>query len=211
MIKQVCVIMSIALFFSACITKNQIDKPKKEIVISYDEYLKLLEDQNVVSKKSISKTGKELKVRKPIVTPQEYKEIITQDDSNDFLPTTKKEITQALMDFYDEWKDVKYKFGGTSKKGIDCSAFTQRVFKEKFDMDIPRSTLTQVEIGTPVKKSELKLGDLIFFKTGKVDRHVGIYMGNGKFMHASIKGIKFTRLDKPFYTKTYWTSRRVIE
>lgn len=115
-----------------------------------------------------------------------------------------------LMDFYNEWKDVKYKFGGNSKKGIDCSAFTQRVLKEKFDVSIPRTTRTQVKVGKVIKKSNLKIGDLVFFKTGKTDRHVGIYMGNGEFMHASIKGIKFTKLDKPFYKKAYWTSRRVI-
>lgn len=119
-------------------------------------------------------------------------------------------IQEALADFYQEWKNVKYKFGGESKKGIDCSAFTQRVFKEKFNLEIPRTTRTQVKIGETVKKSELELGDLIFFKTGKRDRHVGIYIGEGKFMHASIKGVKITNLDKPFYKKSYWVSKRVI-
>lgn len=117
---------------------------------------------------------------------------------------------QALMDFYKEWKNVKYKYGGNSKKGIDCSAFTQRVFKEKFNLKIPRTTITQVKVGKYIKKSELKIGDLVFFKTGIRDRHVGIYMGNGNFMHASIKGVKFTKLNKPYYKKNYWTSRRVF-
>lgn len=120
------------------------------------------------------------------------------------------DMNQALMDFYNEWKNVKYKFGGNSKKGIDCSAFTQRVYKEKFDIKIPRSTRTQVKIGIKIKKSQLEMGDLIFFKTGKIDRHVGVYMGDGKFMHASIKGVKFTKLNKPYYKKAYWTSRRII-
>jgi lipoprotein Spr len=120
-------------------------------------------------------------------------------------------VHNALMDFYNKWKGVKYKFGGDDRKGIDCSAFTQKVFKEKFDLDIPRTTRTQVKIGTTVKKSELELGDLIFFKTGRVDRHVGIYIGEGKFMHASIKGVKVTKLNKPFYKKAYWTSKRVID
>lgn len=119
-------------------------------------------------------------------------------------------INKSLSSFYKEWKGVKYKFGGNSKKGIDCSAFTQRIYKEKFDIKIPRSTRTQVKVGKEVKKSNLELGDLIFFKTGKVDRHVGVYMGNGDFMHASIKGVKFSKVDKPFYKKAYWTSRRII-
>lgn len=120
------------------------------------------------------------------------------------------DMNKALMEFYNEWKHVKYKLGGNSKRGIDCSAFTQRIFKEKFDVKIPRTTRTQVKVGKRIKKSELILGDLVFFKTGKTDRHVGIYMGDGTFMHASIKGIKFTKLNKPFYKKTYWTSRRII-
>ena len=119
--------------------------------------------------------------------------------------------TQAFMDFYNEYKNVKYKFGGDSKKGIDCSAFTQKVYKEKFGIDISRTTRSQVNEGIEVKKSELIPGDLVFFKTGKTDRHVGIYVGNGDFLHASIKGVKFTKLDKPFYKKNYWTSRRIIE
>ena len=143
-----------------------------------------------------------------IITLGKYKKILAQNEilSNNDSDDMNKEI----MDFYNEWKGVKYRFGGNSKKGIDCSAFTQRIYKEKFDIRIPRSTRTQVKVGTKVNKSDLELGDLIFFKTGKIDRHVGIYMGNGDFMHASIKGVKFSKLDKPFYRKAYWTSRRII-
>lgn len=120
-------------------------------------------------------------------------------------------INKKIMHFYNEWKDVKYKFGGNSKKGIDCSAFTQRIYKEKFNIKIPRTTRTQVKAGKEITKAKLELGDLIFFKTGKVDRHVGVYMGNGDFMHASIKGVKLSKVDKPFYKKAYWTSRRIID
>ena len=143
-----------------------------------------------------------------IITLGKYKKILAQNEilSNNDSDDMNKEI----MDFYNEWKGVKYRFGGNSKKGIDCSAFTQRIYKEKFDIRIPRSTRTQVKVGTPIDKSELELGDLIFFKTGKIDRHVGVYMGNGDFMHASIKGVKFSKVDKPFYKKAYWTSRRII-
>jgi len=120
-------------------------------------------------------------------------------------------IHDALMDFYKHWEGVRYKYGGNSKNGIDCSAFTQKVFKQKFNLDIPRTTRTQVKVGQTINKDQLKQGDLIFFKTGKIDRHVGIYIGDGKFMHASIKGVKVTNLNKPFYQKTYWTSKRVLD
>ena len=144
----------------------------------------------------------------PIITPEEYKKLIQADET--LSENDVKDMNQEIMDFYNEWKNVKYRFGGNSKKGIDCSAFTQRIYKEKFDIKIPRSTRTQVKVGKEVKRSDLELGDLIFFKTGKIDRHVGVYMGNGDFMHASIKGVKFSKVDKPFYKKAYWTSRRII-
>jgi len=146
---------------------------------------------------------------KPIITPEEYKKML-EEQTSQVHNSREKDMNKALMDFYNEWKNVKYKFGGNSKRGIDCSAFTQRIYKEKFDTKIPRSTRTQVKVGKEIKKSELELGDLVFFKTGVQDRHVGVYMGNGDFMHASIKGIKFTKLDKPFYKRKYWTSRRII-
>jgi len=153
-------------------------------------------------------------INEPIETQKkEEKQLVKNEISQTIQIEKSKEIAmnQALMDFYNEWKNVKYRFGGNSKKGIDCSAFTQRIYKEKFDTNIPRSTRTQVKVGKEIKKSELELGDLVFFKTGKIDRHVGVYMGNGDFMHASIKGVKFTKLDKPFYKRKYWTSRRIID
>jgi len=146
----------------------------------------------------------------PICSNNEYKNILQREKEDFKRQQHLAYVEAALMEFYNEWKGVKYKYGGNSKKGIDCSAFTQKVFKEKFHLNIPRTTRTQVKIGKTVKKEQLELGDLIFFKTGKIDRHVGIYIGNGEFMHASIKGVKVTKLNKPFYKKAYWTSKRVI-
>merc|ERR1711879_91991 len=128
----------------------------------------------------------------------EYKKMLVEQTAAN-SENKEEDLNQILMDFYNEWKNVKYKLGGNSKRGIDCSAFTQRIFKEKFDINIPRTTRTQVNIGKKIDKSELETGDLVFFKTGLTDRHVGIYMGNGNFMHASIKGVKFTKINKPFY------------
>lgn len=202
MLKKIYILIPFLLVFTACSEKSPI---KNEIVYSQIEYEKITKYDN--EKVDIDKKI----VQEPIITPEDYKKMLEDEKkaSNDL--NSDEEITKALMDFYSEWKNVRYRFGGTSKKGIDCSAFTQRAFKEKFNIKIPRSTRYQVKSGTAVKKSDLKLGDLVFFKTGKIDRHVGIYMGDGKFMHASIKGIKLTNLDKPFYKKTYWTSRRVMQ
>lgn len=200
MIKKSHLALPLFLFFVGCQSKsdvyvdNTLYKKNTDIKVENSNPL-------VVENKAVVKY-------EPIITPEEYKKLIEEDEnlSNNDV----KDMNKEFMDFYNEWKHVKYRFGGNSKKGIDCSAFTQRIYKEKFDIKIPRSTRTQVKVGKKVAKSDLELGDLIFFKTGKVDRHVGVYMGNGDFMHASIKGIKFSKVDKPFYKKAYWTSRRII-
>lgn len=160
-------------------------------------------NKQVLSDKSIQENKTEKKIEASI---NENKTLIQEINKKEEALV----INDAFMDFYKEWKGVKYKWGGNTKKGIDCSAFTQRAYQDKFNVKIPRTTRTQVYSGKEIKKSELESGDLVFFKTGKTDRHVGIYMGDGTFLHASIKGVKFTKLDKPFYKKAYWTSRRII-
>ncbi|MAD42219.1 MAG: peptidase P60 [Arcobacter sp.] len=113
--------------------------------------------------------------------------------------------------FYKEWKGVRYKFGGNSKNGIDCSAFIQKAYKKTHNIKIPRTTILQSKKGKRIKKSELKLGDLVFFKTGRNSRHVGIYIENGKFMHASTKkGVTISRLDNVYFSKHYWKSQRIL-
>jgi len=199
MMKSLMVLPPLLLILAGCQNKQEV----------YVENTMFKENKAAVS--TINKTHQEtLAENKKLLndkTPTIQKELIIEANVKE---DNTLDMNKALMEFYTEWKHVKYKLGGNSKRGIDCSAFTQRIFKEKFDVKIPRTTRTQVKVGKRVKKSELILGDLVFFKTGKTDRHVGIYMGDGTFMHASIKGIKFTKLNKPFYKKTYWTSRRIM-
>jgi cell wall-associated NlpC family hydrolase len=114
--------------------------------------------------------------------------------------------------FYKEWRGVKYKFGGNSKNGIDCSAFIQKAYKKTLNIEIPRTTLQQSKKGKKIRKSDLKLGDLVFFKTGRNSRHVGIYMQDGKFMHASTKkGVTISKLDNVYFKKHYWKAQRILD
>ena len=209
MTKKIFLLLPVVLLFTACSNKDvqvsSMDKETNVITLSYSEYKKLYETKNKkIKNKPIAKY-------EPVITPIEYKKLILDDKDDISLSSEVPIKKQAFMDFYSEWKDVKYKMGGTSKKGIDCSAFTQKVYKDKFGIDLSRTTRTQVNEGIEVKRSELIPGDLVFFKTGKTDRHVGVYVGNGDFLHASIRGVIFTKLDKPFYKKNYWTSRRIVE
>lgn len=120
-------------------------------------------------------------------------------------------LYKALHLQYKNWKGVKYKFGGNTKKGIDCSAFVQKTFKDKLNIKIPRTTKLQSKTGYEVSKQNIKLGDLVFFKTGYNSRHVGIYLGKGKFLHASTKrGVTISRLNNPYYLKHFWKIKRVL-
>jgi cell wall-associated NlpC family hydrolase len=126
------------------------------------------------------------------------------------ITPNKNSLNDELYDFYTQWEGVKYKLGGESKSGIDCSAFIRKAFEEKFDLEMPRTTTLQSEIGKEISKDELEVGDLVFFHTGR-SKHVGIYIENGKFMHASTKsGVTISDLDNSYFTKNYWKAQRII-
>ncbi len=120
-------------------------------------------------------------------------------------------LNQSLYNFYKNWQGTPYEFGGESKDGIDCSAFTQRAYEESFEISLPRTTDLQSKIGLQIDKNQLEMGDLIFFKTSYNDRHVGIYIQNGMFMHASTKeGVTISSLNNDYFIKHYWKSKRLI-
>ncbi len=103
-----------------------------------------------------------------------------------------------------------YQFGANELYRMDCSAFVQRVF-EVNGVRIPRSTAEQSRVGVQVGLEDLKPGDLLFFTTYRPDpSHVGIYIGNGRFVHASEKtGITINRIDEPYWNKRFLFARRV--
>ena len=109
---------------------------------------------------------------------------------------------------------VPYRWGGTNPiSGLDCSGLTQLVFRNAMGVDLPRTAFEQAGQGNRVSVRELKPGDLVFFNTmGKNISHVGIYVGNGKFLHAPATG-KLVRIDKlysKFWAQRYVTARRMI-
>lgn len=110
----------------------------------------------------------------------------------------------------------RYVWGATGAKGtFDCSGFTKYCYKEN-GIDIPRTSIMQSKYGKFIKRSELKKGDLIFFDTSRGRKgyvnHVGIYMGDNKFIHASSakKKVVITSLDKTFYSQRYMGARRPL-
>jgi lipoprotein Spr len=119
-------------------------------------------------------------------------------------------VKSQLMQLHKEWKGTPYRFGGMSKRGIDCSGFVAVGFKDKFGITLPRTTDEQRIIGQSVSKSQLREGDLVFFKTGWSTRHVGIYIGNHQFLHASTsQGVMISSLNNSYWKQKYWLARRL--
>ena len=120
-------------------------------------------------------------------------------------------IEQRLRDQYQRWKGTRHRLGGTGSQGIDCSGFVRAVYRDAFNISLPRTTKAQVHQGKSVSLDELQPGDLVFFKPPGYPRHVGIYLNRSKFVHASkSKGVTISKIDKHYWGKYFWTARRII-
>ncbi|MEM7008440.1 MAG: LysM peptidoglycan-binding domain-containing protein [Thermodesulfobacteriota bacterium] len=151
---------------------------------------------------------------KPIST-QTAKKSSTQNKSNGSANTVPADmkIKQDIIKTAVQYLGVPYKFGGNSLKyGIDCSAYVKKIFG-KYNIDLPRTARDIYwHAGTKVAKSQLQTGDLVFFTTyAKFPSHVGIYMGNGQFIHASsgARKVSITSLNKKYYQKRYIGAKRI--
>ena len=98
------------------------------------------------------------------------------------------------MKIIKKWQGVRYQLGGLSQDGIDCSGFVHIVYKKGLGKELPRTATQQSKLGKIINKNDLKPGDLIFFRTNKRSNHVGIYLENKKFIHASrSRGVTISR------------------
>jgi lipoprotein Spr len=111
-----------------------------------------------------------------------------------------------------EWIGTPYVYGGETKKGTDCSGFVKTLYKDVYNLSLYRTAYDLVKNCDPVNKKELKTGDLIFFKI-KSDKisHVGIYLNDGKFVHASSssKGVMVSDLNEAYYKKYFYSAGRI--
>ena len=122
--------------------------------------------------------------------------------------TTSKNSSQKVNQVYRQWVGTRYHLGGTGVGGIDCSAFVQKTMSGAFNIHLPRSTAEQRHSGHSISKSDLQPGDLVFFRK---NNHVGVYIGGGKFVHASTsQGVTTSSLSESYWSRTYTQSRRVL-
>jgi lipoprotein Spr len=116
-----------------------------------------------------------------------------------------------LFHFVYDWIGTPYRFGGDSRRGIDCSAFTKELYSEVFNLDIKRSSRDIFSMVSPVSKDELKEGDLVFFKIhSRRISHIGIYLGNNRFAHASSRGVAISSLDDSYYSRYFYKGGRLL-
>lgn len=121
------------------------------------------------------------------------------------------DVKSRIMEQYADWKGVRYRLGGDTKRGIDCSAFVQRTFRDQFGLELPRSTSEQQDTGNEISRNKLRPGDLVLFRAGSTGRHVGIYLGNDNFVHASTSsGVMISSLNDSYWKKRYREGRRVL-
>lgn len=130
----------------------------------------------------------------------------------ELLNTEKKKITNLkLYEFINDWYGTPYKYGGTDKNGIDCSGFVNIFYNDVFNKKIPRTVNDIYLNSNEINKKELIEGDFIFFKIdSKKVSHIGIYLINDKFVHASTKkGIMISDLKEPYFNKNFFKFGRI--
>ena len=121
-----------------------------------------------------------------------------------------KAVLDRLYVYYHQWRGVPYRLGGESRSGIDCSALVRTVYQSAFGVNLPRVTDLQAQLGNEISRNELKAGDLVFFRTGRRTRHVGIYLEDKKFLHASTSiGVTISHMDNTYWRTRYWKSIRI--
>lgn len=144
--------------------------------------------------------------RKALIVPQILDvDSVTLENLNLGQASLKEEI--------ENWLNVRYKIGGLSKKGVDCSGFVWNIFQRSLDMDLPRTSREQAQIGEAVEKDSLQFGDLLFFGSkSKHISHVAMYIGGGRIVHSSRNhGVGVSSVTSTYYGKHFVCARRVLK
>jgi peptidoglycan DL-endopeptidase LytE len=191
-------------------------KPKKgdtldKIALRFSVDIDEIMEANELSSKKLS-PGKTILI--PRVAEEQDDEFVSL--SNRSLKLWKSSDEKyMLVKVAKSFMGAPYKYGGESVRGLDCSAFVKKIY-DIFDVQLPRSAREQFRVGSRIEKEALSVGDLVFFKTKryvKYPTHVGIYIGDGNFIHSSSGqsriGVKIDGLSSEFYARAYVGAVRV--
>lgn len=203
--------------------KNQVATPVATPTAHKSNDIKFLDDISVTAPRD---KNDRLSLEKETVTNKEYSTVNkSYSESNATVgKASALEIKYAallntdvelladdqLLSYIDEWYGTRYRLGGTTKSGVDCSAFVQAVYLSAFAITLPRTARDQFKASRIISATELKEGDLVFFNTRGGISHVGIYLQNNKFVHASSSsGVKISDMFEPYYLKRYMGAGRI--
>jgi lipoprotein Spr len=115
-----------------------------------------------------------------------------------------------LFEYITQWWAVPYRIGGTGMNGIDCSGFVKGIIQNTYQIELPRTSREQADFSTSISRDELTEGDLVFFNTGGGISHVGMYLNNNKFVHASTSsGVIISDLNETYWKKRFVKAGRI--
>ena len=124
---------------------------------------------------------------------------------------TQLEYKKALLAEFKQWQQTPYKFGGNTKRGIDCSAYMQHTYQEVFNIELPRTAKAQAKVGKLIPYQKMQVGDLIFFRPDTYPAHVGVYLGDGTFIHVSSKkGVTRSEISNGYWLKHFRYAKRIV-
>ncbi len=176
--------------------KREEVKPGPQVMVAatpHEENIPAREEYNVRRNESAPVSAVELK----------YTGLLNTDVES--LPS------KALLENVDEWYGVHYRTGGNTKSGVDCSGFTVAIYAAVYGISLPRVSRDQYRTSRKISTTELQEGDLVFFNTrGHGVSHVGIYLGNNRFIHASVsRGVMVSSLFEPYYLQRFVGAGRI--
>ncbi len=173
--------------------------------------------EEIVEANDLGASGK-LKPGKVVLIPRpsaEEREEYVSLSTVTLKPWKSGDEKYMLVKVAKSFMGAPYRYGGETVRGLDCSAYVKKIY-DIFDVQLPRSAREQFHYGSKVSKDDLAVGDLVFFRTKryvKYPTHVGIYIGDGNFIHSSSNhnklGVKIDSLSSEFYTRTYTGAVRV--
>lgn len=122
--------------------------------------------------------------------------------------------TRKLINEAHKWIGTPYRYGGTTRSGVDCSGLVMELYRSVYDIKLPRSSAAQQEFCVGIAYKDLEPGDLVFFATGRrnVVSHVGLYIGDGRMIHASAsRGVMVSGLEEAYFKRNYHSGGRVVQ
>ncbi len=185
-------------------------EPKEPIVTkgpSFEEVIPVKEEATPVKEEqkqvNVFFTSRSSEVES--ASPVQLKYSVLMNTEIEYLPK------KALLENVDQWYGVRYHMGGNTKNGIDCSGFSVAVYAAVYGIALPRVAREQYRISRKISTTELQEGDLLFFHTrGRGVSHVGVYLGNNKFIHASVsKGVMVSDLFETYYIQRFVGAGRI--